>query len=134
MTNACAEDQGIIRIQSRHSVPETADRLEAMLKAHGIVVFARIDFSGDAKRVGLEMLPEQLVIFGNPKAGTPLMIAQPTVGLDLPLRALIWEDAQGRSWLAYNDPVYIVRRHAVVASLAANLAAVAPILEQAADE
>jgi uncharacterized protein (DUF302 family) len=133
MSDASAEQQGIIRIASHHSVAATADRLETLLKEHGIIVFARIDFSGDAKRAGLEMRPEQLVIFGNPKGGTPLMLAQPTVGLDLPLKALVWEDAQGQTWLGYNDPTYIVRRHAIVASLAANLSALGPILKRAAD-
>jgi uncharacterized protein (DUF302 family) len=95
-------------------------------------VFARINFSGDAARVGLTMRPEQLLIFGNPRAGTPLMVGEPTAGLDLPLKALVWEDADGRTQLAYNDPQYIVRRHGLVPTLSANLAAVVPILERAA--
>jgi uncharacterized protein (DUF302 family) len=108
------------------------DRIESLLKARGILVFARIDFSADAARAGLTMPPEQLLIFGNPKAGTPLMLAAPIAGLDLPLKALVWEDADGRAWIAYNDPQYVVRRHALAPTLSANLAAVVPILESAA--
>jgi len=95
------------------------------------MIFARIDFSGDAGRAGLHMRPEQMLIFGNPKGGTPLMQAVPTVGLDLPLKALVWEDAEGRTWLAYNDPDYIVQRHAVESNLSINLAGVIPLLERA---
>jgi uncharacterized protein (DUF302 family) len=133
MTDA-APDPGFIRIPSRHSVAATANRLDSLLKERGIVVFARIDFSGDATRAGLAMRPEQLLIFGNPKAGTPLMVAEPTVGLDLPLKALIWEDIDGKTWIAYNDPQYVVRRHHLPPALGANLAAVAPIIERASQE
>jgi uncharacterized protein (DUF302 family) len=127
-------ERGWIQIRSRHPVAATADRLEASLKARGILVFARIDFSADAARAGLAMRPEQLIIFGNPKAGTPLMVAAPTVGLDLPVKALIWEDAAGICWIAYNDPRYIVRRHGLASSFAENLAAVVPLIESAARE
>jgi uncharacterized protein (DUF302 family) len=126
------KDQGIVRIASHHAVGETMDRIEALLKQRGIMVFARIDFSGDAARAGLTMRPEQLLIFGNPKAGTPLMQAEPVAGLDLPLKALVWQDADARTWIAYNDPQYVVRRHALAAALSASLAATAPILEEAA--
>jgi uncharacterized protein (DUF302 family) len=134
MTSTATTDRGVIRIPSRYPVATTADRLESMLKARGILVFARIDFSGDAARAGLSMRPEQLLLFGNPKAGTPLMLAEPVAGLDLPLKALIWEEADGRAWVAYNDPGYIVRRHMLPSTLVANLAAVAPIIERAAQE
>ncbi len=126
------KDPGIVRIASRYSVPETVDRLERLLKERGLVVFARIDFSGDAARAGLKMRAEQALIFGNPKAGTPLMQAVPTSGLDLPLRALVWEDADGKSWLAYNAPEYIIQRHGLPPAFSANLAASIPILEAAA--
>src|SRR6267143_565653 len=92
----------------------------------------RIDFRGDAARAGLKMRAEQALIFGNPKAGTPLMQAVPTSGLDLPLRALVWEDADGKSWLAYNAPEYIIQRHGLPPAFSANLAASIPILEAAA--
>jgi len=129
-----ADEQGIIRLRSAYPVAETLDRLEASLKQRAVMVFARIDFSGDAARAGLSLRPEQLLIFGNPKGGTPLMAAQPSVGLDLPLKALAWEDVDGQVWVAYNDPLYIVQRHGVAAALAANLAAVTPLLEHAAQK
>jgi len=129
-----ADEQGIIRLRSAYSVTETMDRLEASLKQRAILVFARIDFSGDAARAGLSLRPEQLLIFGNPKGGTPLMAAQPGVGLDLPLKALAWEDVDGQVWIAHNDPLYIVQRHGIAAALAANLAAVTPLIEHAAQK
>ncbi len=132
MTATDETDQGIVCIASHHAVGETMDRIEALLKQRSIIVFARIDFSADAARAGLTMRPEQLLIFGNPKAGTPLMQAAPVAGLDLPLKALVWEDADHRTWIAYNDPQYVLRRHALASSLSANLAAAVPILEQAA--
>ena len=132
MMSTNGEVPGLIRLPSRHSVAETVDRLEASLKQRGILVFARIDFSGDAARSGLHMQPEQMLIFGNPKAGTPLMLQVPAVGLDLPLKVLAWEDAEARVWVAYNDPHYIVRRYGLDATLAVNLAAVVPMIEAAA--
>ncbi|HEX4586105.1 MAG TPA: DUF302 domain-containing protein [Burkholderiaceae bacterium] len=125
------EDTGVVQIPSQHSVVETVDRLERLLKERGLIVFARIDFSGDAAKAGLTMRAEQMLIFGNPKAGTPLMQAAPASGLDLPIKALVWEDADGKTWLAYNDPQYIVRRHGLPPGLAANLAAPVPLLEAA---
>jgi uncharacterized protein (DUF302 family) len=125
-------DTGITRIGSPHSVPQTMERLESLLRERGIMIFARIDFSGDAARAGLTMPPEQMLIFGNPKAGTPLMQSVPAAGLDLPLKALVWEDAAGHTQIAYNDPQYIIRRHGLNAALAANLAAVVPLIERAA--
>jgi uncharacterized protein (DUF302 family) len=132
MNSSAASESGVVRIASSHPVGETRARLEGLLEERGVVIFARIDFSGDAGRAGLSMRPEQMLIFGNPKAGTPLMQSEPLAGLDLPLKALIFEDASGRAWIAYNDPQYIVRRHALPAALAANLAAVTPLIERAA--
>jgi len=134
MTQETDTNRGLVRIRASHPAAVTADRLEALLKERGIAVFARINFSDDAARAGLTMRPEQLLIFGNPKAGTPLMQAEPIVGLDLPLKALIWEDAGGATWIAYNRPEYIIQRHGLAAALSANLAAVIPILERAAHE
>ena len=134
MTEQEQPERGWTQIRSRSSVAATADRLESVLKAHGILVFARIDFSADAARAGLSMRPEQLIIFGNPSAGTPLMVAAPTAGLDLPLKALIWEDASGAAWIACNDAKYIVRRHGLPLALSENLAAAAALIEQAAGE
>jgi uncharacterized protein (DUF302 family) len=127
-------DTGITRIASQHSVTTTIERLESLLKERGVMVFARIDFSGDAARAGLTMRPEQMLIFGNPKAGTPLMLNAPAAGLDLPLKALVWQDASGQTQVAYNDPQYIIRRHGLDAAFAANLAAVVPLIERAAGE
>jgi len=127
-------DNGITRISSKHSVAMTLERLESLLKERGVMIFARIDFSGDAARAGLTMLPEQMLIFGNPKAGTPLMQSAPAVGLDLPLKALVWQDASGQTQVAYNDTQYIIRRHGLDAGFAANLAAVVPLIERAAGE
>jgi uncharacterized protein (DUF302 family) len=123
---------GLIRIASRHSAERTLARLEALLGERGILVFARIDFSGDAARAGLTLRAERMLIFGNPKAGTPLMQSAPTAGIDLPLKALVWEDADGATWIGYNDARYIVERHGLDGALAANLAAVVPLLERAA--
>ena len=125
-------DSGIVRITSHHSVGVTAARLESALKERGILLFAHLDFAADAARAGLTMRPEQLLIFGNPRAGTPLMQAQPTVGLDLPLKALIWEDAEGRVMIAYNDPQYVLGRHGLSQSLSTNIAGVIPRIEHAA--
>lgn len=124
---------GVIRRPSGRSVAATIDRLESLLRERGIVIFARIDFSADAARAGLTMRPGQLLVFGNPRAGTPLLIAAPAVGLDLPLKALAFEDEAGQTWLAYNDPTYIVQRHGIDQALSAHLAAVIPLLEQAAN-
>jgi uncharacterized protein (DUF302 family) len=123
---------GITRIASHHSVAETLQRLESLLTERGIMIFARIDFSGDAARAGLALRPEQMLIFGNPKAGTPLMQSVAAAGLDLPLKALVWADAEGHTQIAYNDPQYIIRRHGLDEGLAANLAAVVPLIERAA--
>jgi uncharacterized protein (DUF302 family) len=127
-------DTGITRITSAHPVARTMERLESLLRERGVMIFARIDFSGDAARAGLSLREEQMLIFGNPKAGTPLMQSVPAAGLDLPLKALVWADADGRTQIAYNDPHYIIRRHGLDAALAANLAAVVPLIEHAAEE
>jgi uncharacterized protein (DUF302 family) len=132
MSSSTAAESGLRRIASSHPVAETMARLEGLLRERGVLIFARIDFSGDAGRAGLTLRPEQMLIFGNPKVGTPLMQTEPLAGLDLPLKALVFEDAGGKTWIAWNDPQYIVRRHALPPALAANLAAVAPLIERAA--
>jgi uncharacterized protein (DUF302 family) len=131
-TDAKNQDRGFQQIPSNHSVAETIERLESQLKEHGVTLFARLDFAADAARVGLDMRPERMLVFGNPKAGTPLMQAVPASGLDLPLKVLVWEDALGKTWLAYNRPDYIIARHGLPAALAANLAGVIPLIEAAA--
>jgi len=123
---------GLTTIKSSLGPKDTMDQLEAQVKATGMSVFARIDHAAGASSVGLQLRPTEVLIFGNPKGGTPLMQAARTVGLDLPLRALVWQDASGNSWLSYNDPVWLARRHgitgeteAVAGKLSAALAAVA---------
>jgi uncharacterized protein (DUF302 family) len=102
--------EGIISKASKYSVAETLDRVEAVLGEKGIRVFARVDHSGEAEKVGLKMRPTQLLIFGNPKGGTPVMVAAPTAAIDLPLKALAWQDDDGKVWLSYNDPEYLKQR------------------------
>jgi len=125
-------DNGIENVASNYSVAETIDRLESLVKSKQLTVFARIDFSGDAAKAGLSMLPTQMLIFGNPKAGTPLMQAVPTAAIDLPLKALAWQDSSGRVWLSYNAPEYLQQRHGVPAPLLPNIAGIKALVEQAA--
>jgi uncharacterized protein (DUF302 family) len=102
---------GIISHPSPYSVPETLDRLEAILRAKSITIFARIDHSSEAAKVGLTMPPTQLLIFGNPRGGTPIMLAAPLSAIDLPLKALAWQDAAGKVWLSFNDPHSLQSRY-----------------------
>ena len=122
-------DNGMVHLESPHSFSETLDRLESALRARGIAEFARIDHSGEAAKVGLKMHPTQVVIFGSPKAGTPLMLAAPTLAIDLPLKALIWEDAGGKVWVSYNTAEYLKQRHGIPENLVANIAVIGPLLE-----
>jgi len=112
---------GFISKPSQHSVPETIQRLGTILKSKGVAIFALVDHSGEAEKAGLKMRPTQLLIFGNPKAGTPLMVAAPSTAIDLPLKALAWEDAEGKVWLSYNSPEYLQQRHGFPADLDKNL-------------
>jgi uncharacterized protein (DUF302 family) len=122
---------GFISKLSPHSVPETIQRLSALLKSKGVAIFALIDHRGEAEKAGLKMRPTQLLIFGNPKGGTPLMLAAPSTAIDLPLKALVWEDADGKVWLSYNSPDYLQQRHGFPADLEKNIAAIEPLLAQA---
>lgn len=105
------DSQGLVSVKSQHSVAQTADKLEGLLKGKGMTVFARIDHSAGAAKVGKELRDTELVIFGNPKAGTPLMQCAQKVAIDLPMKALIWKDAEGAVWMSYNDPAYLAQRH-----------------------
>jgi uncharacterized protein (DUF302 family) len=125
-------NDGVTSIPSHHSVVETMDRLEALAKGNGLIVFARIDFAADAARAGLAMKPMQQLVFGNPKAGTPLLVASPRAGLDLPLRALSWQDDDGAVWLSFNDPSYIGARHELPEVLTAKIAGARALIERAA--
>jgi uncharacterized protein (DUF302 family) len=124
-------NHGLIHLSSPRSVPETLARLETIVQAKGLAILARIDHSGDAAKVGLEMHPTKLLIFGNAKSGTPLMIASPTVAIDLPLKALVWEDSEGKVWLSYNSPDYLKERHAIPENLVQNIAGIGPICSEA---
>jgi uncharacterized protein (DUF302 family) len=124
-------DNGLAHLASPHSVPETLKRLEAVLRAKGVTVFARVDHSGEAEKAGLKMNPTQLLIFGSPKAGTPLMVAAPSLAIDLPLKALVWQDAAGKVWLSYNTPEYLKQRHDIPDALVKNIAVIRPLLEEA---
>jgi uncharacterized protein (DUF302 family) len=124
---------GVIDFASSHSVPDAIDRLESLARSSGLLVFARIDFSGDAGRAGLAMRPMQMLLFGNPKGGTPLLIQAPRSGLDLPVKALAWQDANGKVWVSLNDPEYVVRRHGLSAELAQRLAGAAELARKAAE-
>jgi uncharacterized protein (DUF302 family) len=115
-------DNGIVNKPSNHSVDETLRKLQDLLETKGIAIFALVDHSGEAKRVGMQMPNTKLLIFGNPKGGTPLMLATPSIAIDLPLKILIWEDEQGQSWVSYNDPQYLAERHGLPQNLVQNIA------------
>ena len=126
-------ERGIIDMPSRYSVPETVARLEWILKEKGLAVFALIDHSGEAEKAGLAMRPTQLLIFGSPKAGTPLMVAAPRLAIDLPLKALAWQDEQGKVWLSYNAPEYLQQRHGFPADLLKNIAGISALIQKAVE-
>jgi uncharacterized protein (DUF302 family) len=123
-------DNGLVHLSSPYSVPETINRMESLLQAQGLAVFARIDHGGEAERVGLKMRPTQVIIFGSPKAGTPVMMASPSLAIDLPLKALIWEDAGGKVWASYNTPEYLKQRHNIPEELVKNIAGIATLLRR----
>jgi uncharacterized protein (DUF302 family) len=123
--------EGIEIAGSPRAFQETLEHFEALLRARGLTLFAKIDFDGDAKDAGLAMLPTRLLIFGNPKAGTPVMLAAPSSALDLPLKVLIAEDAHGKVWLSYNTPEYLAERHAIPAELVKNIAGVRGLVQSA---
>src|ERR1700678_258584 len=104
-------ENGIIEIPSNQSVDETVEKLKGILQSKGVTLFAIIDHSGEAEKAGMKMPPTKLLIFGNPKAGTPLMLAAPSIAIDLPLKILVWEDSGGKVWVSYNDPEYLKERH-----------------------
>ena len=125
-------ENGVVSVASNYSVSETIDRLRSLAESKQLTVFARIDFSGDAAKAGLSMPPTQMLIFGNPKSGTPLMLAVPSAAIDLPLKALAWQDGGGRVWLSYNAPEYLKRRHGLPEALLPNIAGIKALVEQAA--
>ncbi|MGB8013291.1 MAG: DUF302 domain-containing protein [Terriglobales bacterium] len=124
---------GVIDVPSRYSVPETLERLQSVLTEKGVTVFALIDHSGEALNAGLSMRPTQLLIFGSPKAGTPLMVAAPRLAIDLPLKALAWQDEQGQVWLSYNSPEYLQQRHGFPPELLKNIAGIGGLIQKAVE-
>lgn len=125
-------DNGIVTVPTNHSVEQAADRLASLIETKQIILFARINFAADAQRAGLEMLPSQLLVFGNPRAGTPLMQAAPTLALDLPLKVLVWQDSDGRVWFSYNATDYLQARHDVPAELVKAIDGIGALVQSAA--
>jgi uncharacterized protein (DUF302 family) len=120
---------GIVHLSSPYPVPETLKRLESVLQSRGLTIFARVDHSGEAAKIGMNMRPTQLIIFGSPKAGTPLMVASPTLAIDLPLKALVWEDPKGKVWVSYNTAEYLQQRHRIPYELLKSIAVIGPLLQ-----
>ena len=123
--------EGVSSKLSSFSVPETVRRLEETVRARGLTLFAHIDHGGGARDVGLDMREEQLIVFGNPRLGTPLMVARPLVGLELPLRVLVWRDAEGRVWVSYNESAFIAQRFALPDGMEKNIAGVPALVDAA---
>ena len=125
---------GIVDIASHHSVDATVERVRSILQAKSVTLFALVDHSGEAEKAGMKMRPTKLLIFGSPKAGTPVMVAAPSIAIDLPLKILVWEDEAGKVWISYNSADYLRGRHNVPAELMQNLAAAEGIAAKAAEE
>jgi uncharacterized protein (DUF302 family) len=126
-------DNGIFNLPSSHSVDETVEKLRKILETKGVTLFALIDHSGEAEKAGMKMPPTRLLIFGNPKAGTPLMLAAPSIAIDLPLKILVWQDTQGKVWLSWNSPEYLMQRHGLPQNLLPALAVVKTLAAAAAE-
>ena len=126
-------DNGIVNLTSHHSVDETAERLKGILQAKGVMLFAIIDHSGEAEKAGMNMPPTKLLIFGNPKSGTPLMLAAPRSAIDLPLKILVSQDSQGKVLISYNSPAYLKERHGVPDDLVSNIAGIEALARAAAE-
>jgi uncharacterized protein (DUF302 family) len=124
---------GIVDVPSNHSVEQTVEKLKGILQSKGITLFAVIDHSGEAEKVGMKMPPTKLLIFGNPKGGTPPMLATPSIALDLPLKILVSEDSRGKVWLSYNSPEYLKERHGLPQDLVQNISAVKALAADTAE-
>lgn len=123
---------GFVSLESNHSVDTAVDKLKGILASKGITLFAVVDHSGEAEKAGMTMPPTKLLIFGSPKAGTPLMQASPSIAIDLPLKILVWQDSEGKVWVSYNSPQYLGDRHGIPADLLKNIAAVETLATAAA--
>ena len=130
---AISKDSGIVQVASNHSVDQTVEKLKGILQAKGVALFALVDHSGEAEKVGMTMRPTKLLIFGSPKAGTPLMQAAPSIAIDLPLKILVAEDEQGKVWISYNSPEYLQARHDLPKDLLQNIAVVKTLAEKAGE-
>jgi uncharacterized protein (DUF302 family)/uncharacterized membrane protein YidH (DUF202 family) len=128
-----AVNEGIVDKPCNQSVDQTVEKLKSILQAKGMMLFALVDHSGEAEKVGMKMRPTKLLIFGSPKAGTPLMQAAPTIAIDLPLKILVWEDADGKTWVSYNSPAYLQQRHGLPPELLQNIAVVDTLASKAAE-
>ena len=128
-----ASDRGIVNVPVQHSVDETVTRVRGILEAKGVTLFALVDHSGEAAKAGMAMPPTKLLIFGSPKAGTPVMLAAPSIAIDLPLKILVWQDPAGKVWISYNSVEYLRERHNVPANLLQDLSAVEAIAAKAAE-
>jgi uncharacterized protein (DUF302 family) len=124
--------KGVIDEPSNHSVEQTVEKVKNILQAKGITLFAVIDHSGEAEKAGMKMPPTKLLIFGSPKAGTPLMLAAPRSAIDLPLKILVWEDVEGKTWISYNSPRYLQERHGLQTELMPNIAVIETLAKNAA--
>jgi uncharacterized protein (DUF302 family) len=125
-------DNGIISKSTTRTVDETVETIKTLLQSKGIKLFAVIDHSGEAEAIGIKMPPTKLLIFGNPKGGTPLMLASPTVAIDLPLKLLVWQDARGDRWVSYSSPQYLRERHSLPVDLLKNISVIEPLATEAA--
>ena len=125
--------KGIVDLPSNHSVDQTVEKLKGILNEKGVTLFALVDHSGEAEKVGMKMPPTKLLIFGSPKAGTPLMLAVPSIAIDLPLKVLVWEDSSGNVWISYNSPAYLQKRHNVPDELMQNIAIVETLAAKAGE-
>jgi uncharacterized protein (DUF302 family) len=130
---ALAGGKGIIDKPSNQSVDQTVEKLKNILQSNGVTLFALVDHSGEAEKVGMKMPPTKLLIFGSPKVGTPLMLAAPSVAIDLPLKILVWQDAQRKVWVSYNSPDYLKERHGLPDDLLQNIAVVEALAARAAE-
>ena len=130
---AVKNEEGIVKIASHHSVDETVDKLKTILQSKGVTLFALVDHSGEAGKVGLKMPATKLLIFGNPKGGTPLMLASPSVAIDLPLKILVAEDSQGKVWISYNSAEYLKERHGLPQDLLSNITVVETLAKAAGE-
>jgi len=128
-----ATNKGIVDRPSNHSVDQTVEKLKGILAAKEVTLFALVDHSGEAEKAGMKMPPTKLLIFGSPKAGTPLMLAAPSIAIDLPLKTLVWEDAQGKVWVSYNSPAYLQERHGVPQELMQNIGVVETLAAKAGE-